>query len=768
MIGLVPPLLFLSGFAAYLFCLGPWSGWLDSGELLTGAHHLGVSHPPGQPLHALLAKAFQLLPAGGIAFRGTLLSAVAGAACWPILYGWIMSLIRAVEPARRSRDPWVPALAAAVAIAFGLTAPMALESTRAEVYALTLAAVLVAIRLVAAWHEEGDARCLMLFALCVGLAAGAHPLLAAVVAVSGTLFALAAAPRRAALGAGGSLAALALGAAVLLVLPLRAGAGSAFAWGDPQRWSSFLSTATGAPYARTYAGGGDPLWDRISGHLGLVAAHVGWEMAVLGVLGLGLLVLRRWRMAILVAGAALGGMGTAIAQRVFYAQNPDVSGYLLFTLALLLAAAALPMATPAPRIPRRVASAVALFGAAAVVLATPFGLRRADGHAETYVRAALAAAPARALVVVGSDHAAFPILYAQRVEGERLDVRTAIAPLLTSSWYLRTLKRWWPDLFVPFVDDGRRDALEARLVRTNAAVRPVLREPVGLVGADLGILSRIAGGGAPADALAQWERYLSLEEGGDLTRWIRGFAAMRRATVLADRGALGRAAAAILALLHEDAAWLEPWEALARARRLPLPAPPSLRPAAPLVPRMTRAFLYSDAEASWRAGDLLWALGLPGLASPWLAGCACAEGKVVAALHAWRSGNEEAGERALAELGERARDGRVALARALAGEGRRDTALKVVDELVRAEDPGALALAGVWEAERGNLGAAENLLRRSLALRPGAVEPLTNLGLVYAKQGRLRDAESAWREAARDPGGHRARALLAKLRAENP
>src|SRR5258705_8208858 len=102
------PLLFLAGFAVYLFCLGPAAAWLDSGELLAGAHSLGVSHPPGQPLYTLLAKAAMLAPAGGLATRGALLSAAASAAAWPLLYALTLRLMDAAAPGRRTRDRLAP------------------------------------------------------------------------------------------------------------------------------------------------------------------------------------------------------------------------------------------------------------------------------------------------------------------------------------------------------------------------------------------------------------------------------------------------------------------------------------------------------------------------------------------------------------------------------------------------------------------------------------------------------------------------------------
>ena len=57
----------------------------DSGELIVAAHTLGISHPPGYPLHALLGHLFTWIPIGSIGWRVNLLSAVADAMAVTVL-----------------------------------------------------------------------------------------------------------------------------------------------------------------------------------------------------------------------------------------------------------------------------------------------------------------------------------------------------------------------------------------------------------------------------------------------------------------------------------------------------------------------------------------------------------------------------------------------------------------------------------------------------------------------------------------------------------
>jgi 4-amino-4-deoxy-L-arabinose transferase-like glycosyltransferase len=62
----------------YLQTLAPGVTGLDSAELATGAHSLGIVHPTGYPLYLLLAHGFMALPVGSIAFRANLFSALFG------------------------------------------------------------------------------------------------------------------------------------------------------------------------------------------------------------------------------------------------------------------------------------------------------------------------------------------------------------------------------------------------------------------------------------------------------------------------------------------------------------------------------------------------------------------------------------------------------------------------------------------------------------------------------------------------------------------
>src|SRR5581483_11864636 len=71
---------FLAVFAVYAFCAYPFAAPRDSADLALAALRLGVAHPPGYPLYALLGHLWiLLLPLGSAVYRLNLLSAAGGA-----------------------------------------------------------------------------------------------------------------------------------------------------------------------------------------------------------------------------------------------------------------------------------------------------------------------------------------------------------------------------------------------------------------------------------------------------------------------------------------------------------------------------------------------------------------------------------------------------------------------------------------------------------------------------------------------------------------
>jgi len=148
-------ILFLLACGVYTFCAYPSIAPRDSADLGLAALTLGIAHPPGYPLYAVLGKLWlTLLPWGNPAYRLNLLSAVCGASACTVLY------LAVRRWAQRGA-----ALAAALALAW--CAPLWKFSLLGEMYALN--ALLLALLLLLV---EGDSESLIRRACLSGLLFG--------------------------------------------------------------------------------------------------------------------------------------------------------------------------------------------------------------------------------------------------------------------------------------------------------------------------------------------------------------------------------------------------------------------------------------------------------------------------------------------------------------------------------------------------------------------------------------------------------------------
>ena len=148
--------------ALYVRTLAPGLLPGDSGELQTLSVLLGNTHPTGYPVYLLLGKVFTWLPAGDVAYRVNLLSAVMAALTVAGVY-----LAGRLLTGRR-----LPALVGAVALA--ISPSFWSQAVIAEVYtpgAAFLAAVLVCLLV---WDATRTPRYLFMAGVLGGLSLGVH------------------------------------------------------------------------------------------------------------------------------------------------------------------------------------------------------------------------------------------------------------------------------------------------------------------------------------------------------------------------------------------------------------------------------------------------------------------------------------------------------------------------------------------------------------------------------------------------------------------
>ncbi len=551
------------------------AGVWDAGELSAAAITLGGSHPPGQPLHALLGWALSLVPLGSMTLRVASLSVLTeiGAA-------WLLVPVTRRVYALLWGGPagFMGELAAQLAgLSCLLAAPMWRQASRVEVYGLALLLFIACLERLLAWIA-GSRGALRQAALWAGLAAAAHPPHALAGVAVGALFLLAL--RRRALPEPRALlwAALAflIGLCGYVYLPLRAFSGATL-WGDPTTLDGLWRYVSGAAYQRNLGA---------SEHAGLETAR--YLLSVVGpaaILG-GALTLARatrggrrsprtlWALALLPLAAA----SAALLQPV-EPLNPDNVAYFAPAVAALLSVSAASLAgLPLPRWRRPVLSLLLLSFLAVAPLRNDL---RTSGRADDPSLETLAAEftdipPPRALVVLRSDFAGAAFMRARAEDGARPDVALFIEGLATSSWHWRSLRGH------PLFDGRplRGHGANSQEAWVNGAVAHATGQ-LAIVSEDDG---PVHGRGAVAGP------YLAIaarQSDATDTRWTRSVGERLEAE-------LGREALAAPASDSDVVAGLLREEALTRARRLlarrlPGPAGVAYRRALGFLPEELRA-----------------------------------------------------------------------------------------------------------------------------------------------------------------------------------
>ena len=215
----------------YLITLPRTITFEDSGQIITAAARLGISHPSGYPLESLIGQAFTLVPWGRMAWRVNLASAAMAAACCLVLFFLLRRLFLELRAEARVA---AAACAAGTAIAFGLSRTFWSQAVVAEAYAVNALALAVVLYAAFNFARGSDARFGYLAAFASGLALAAHTS-SAIVTVPVAVYLLwrfrrLPSPRALCLALGLVL----LGFMVYLYLPLRAVQGPAINWGDPR------------------------------------------------------------------------------------------------------------------------------------------------------------------------------------------------------------------------------------------------------------------------------------------------------------------------------------------------------------------------------------------------------------------------------------------------------------------------------------------------------------------------------------------------------
>lgn len=488
-------------FLLYLVSAAPGTYWLDSSELAAAGFGLGVAHPPGHPLWALLAKAVTLVPIGGVAFRINVLSGLGGAACCGLVAAISLRLVRARHPGAQL----APALAAAGGLLLGASSALWLQSVRAEVYTPHTAAMLLVVWLAVRWglaDETGDDETwrgpapVALASLVVGLSLASHHYLVLFVAPALVALLLADPRGRALVRTRPALLVLPAAAGLLTYayLPVRAAADPAISWASPTTAGRLWDVISARTFQASVTETGDnDVLANLGEELLLLMSQLHPMVVVVGLGGLAALALRwgpRWGgfFGLLLLGNLLS---TAIMR--FDPTNPDAHGYLQLSHAVVVIAAVVLAARVAAGLSvvgRRGAAVVVggglLLGAVAGIARQlaehgPRADLRSFAATEIMEDAQLSLAPPGALVLPSYYSLLFVHWYAQQVDGRRPDVtvvqQSFDAKIHGGVPYTEALLSHHPRWRAIFEAYLRERATPWRELLAAAEAEPVLVEP---------------------------------------------------------------------------------------------------------------------------------------------------------------------------------------------------------------------------------------------------------------------------------------------------
>jgi hypothetical protein len=243
----------------YLTTIAPDITWAnqgaDGGDLITAAVTGGIPHPTGYPTYLILARFFQLLPIGTLAFRTNLLSALCSSMVAMLVYFVTLNWID--YPRKYKRIAGIIA-----GLAFGLSPLVWSQAVITEVYALHLLVFAVIIWLLPVGVSGNSPWIDRMCGLVFGLGMGNHLTLALLLPVWLLLSAL---PnktvpdnskqvpfwmvRRMDLRViARRVVWLGLGLLVYTTLFMRARSGSPVNWENPQNWNNFWNLVSGRLY----------------------------------------------------------------------------------------------------------------------------------------------------------------------------------------------------------------------------------------------------------------------------------------------------------------------------------------------------------------------------------------------------------------------------------------------------------------------------------------------------------------------------------------
>ena len=455
---LPPTVLFLSLLAVYLKSIAPGLTWAnsgsDGGDLIAAAATGGVAHPTGYPLYLILARLFQLLPVGSLAFRTNLLSALSASAAALVVY----ELVTRCLPPWQGKHNWLVGIVSGYA--FGLAPLVWSQAVITEVYALH--ALLVALILFLASFDTTQKRRDAWLGLTFGLAMGNHMttvlLLPLIIpspietkAAASIFFGWIGRWRIDARSLFRRLAWLGAGLLIYLTLPLRALSNPPVNWGNPVSLDNFAWLVSGRLYqGQLFELTPTLLFERLQASAGLLIGQFGLLGLLVGLIGL-IVFFKPSRLLVSTVWIAILFSAFSIEYGTSNSFVYLIPVYLSFAVWIGAGLSGLLEVTAGrfPKIEFAIGAILLIYLFVQAGFHWPQVDASHDLQAEQFGQTVLAQAPPHAIIFAKGDRAIFTMWYFLYALHERPDLAIVATDLLGFDWYQKTLASTYPGLAMP-------------------------------------------------------------------------------------------------------------------------------------------------------------------------------------------------------------------------------------------------------------------------------------------------------------------------------
>ena len=468
----------------------------DAGDLVTAAYTRGIAHPPGYPLYTLLGWLLTRLPFSTVAWRVTLLSSLPTA----FSLGFLFLILK--EFTRKN----LPSLIST--ISFGFLYPVWLYASVPEVFALHSLFVTIIIYFLIRWWKDSTNKYLYLTSFVFGLALAHHHTIVLLTPAIIFLLIKKFQNQKQLFSLSTVLTCFLLilaGLLPYLYLPLVARTGPALNWGNPLNFSNFWRVITRADYG-TFTIGSQAVKGLRGRFLNLIGFFILLfnDFRPLGIflLIIGIIFILRFKEKTLRMFWLISLISTLLF--IFYSGFPLNSDFITGTferfilipyyflfLAVCLGLTKITnylrqlfhknipaFAKLGNKSRKIIESFFLIFPLSLLVLNFPkISILKNDFTAEYLSEDILKSLEKNALLISAADTSLFNTQYVYYIKKIRPDVKLVHLQKLQYSYYLDSLKKFYPDLQLPDLTKTNNSVIDL-LVKNSSNVPIYLREPI--------------------------------------------------------------------------------------------------------------------------------------------------------------------------------------------------------------------------------------------------------------------------------------------------